>query len=210
MTIQLEELYQILYNNYGPQGWWPGEGLEIAIGAILTQQTSWLNVEKAIKNLKNTNCLSINCLKSIAVEELENIIKPSGYYRVKAKRLKNFIELISKNPTPSREDLLSVKGLGLETADSILLYWFEKPYFVIDTYTNRILTRLGIIDSSLNYIELQRIFIDNLPKDIKMYKEFHALFVKHAKSHCVKNHPKCGDCPLKRNCDFFAQKTEIL
>ncbi|MHA2307689.1 MAG: endonuclease, partial [Candidatus Heimdallarchaeaceae archaeon] len=139
MTIQLKELYEILYSYYGPQRWWPGEGLEIAIGAILTQQTSWVNVEKAIRNLKSANCLSIECLEKINIEKLENLIKPSGYYRIKAKRLKNFIELISKNPNPSREDLLSVNGLGFETADSVLLYWFEKPYFVIDAYTYRIL-----------------------------------------------------------------------
>lgn len=209
MTTQFEKLYQILYDNYGPQGWWPGKGLEIAIGAILTQQTSWLNVEKAIQNLRNSNCLNISCLKSIEIEELENIIKPSGYYRVKARRLKNFIGLISMNSTPSREDLLRVKGLGLETADSILLYWFEKPYFVVDSYTFRILERLGIYDGK-NYLELQEIFMRNIPKDVKMYKEFHALLVKHAKIHCLKNQPNCDDCPLNINCDFFIQKAKIL
>ena len=209
MVTQLEKLYQILYDNYGPQEWWPGEGLEIAIGAILTQQTSWLNVEKAIQNLRNSKCLNISCLKSIEIEELENIIKPSGYYRVKARRLKNFIELISKNPTPSREDLLAVKGLGLETTDSILLYWFEKPHFVIDAYTFRILERLGIYDGK-NYLELQGLFMRNIPKDVEMYKEFHALLVKHAKIHCLKNQPNCEDCPLNINCNFHTQKTKIL
>ncbi len=209
MIIQLEELYKILYSYYGPQGWWPGEGLEIAIGAILTQQTSWVNVEKAIRNLKNANCLSIECLEKINVEKLENLIKPSGYYRIKARRLKNLIDLISKNPNPSREDLLSVNGLGLETADSVLLYWFEKPYFVIDAYTYRILDRLGI-NSNNDYLELQRIFINNIPKDIEVYKEFHALLVQHAKSYCLKTHPKCDACPLNKYCDFLTRKAEIL
>ncbi|NPD89667.1 MAG: endonuclease [Asgard group archaeon] len=209
MAIKLEELYEILYNYYGPQGWWPGEGLEIAIGAILTQQTSWISVEKAIQNLKDANCLNIKCLETIHIEKLETLIKPSGYYRIKARRLKNFIELISKNPTPSREELLLVNGLGLETADSVLLYWFEEPYFVIDVYTYRILERLGI-NSDNDYLELQRIFIDNLPKDIEMYKEFHALLVQHAKSHCLKNHPKCDACPLNKHCSFHIRKAEIL
>jgi len=203
MTIQLGELYEIFYSYYGPQGWWPGEGLEIAIGAILTQQTSWVNVEKAIKNLKNAKCLSIECLEKINIEKLENLIKPSGYYRIKARRLKNFIELISKNPIPSREDLLSVKGLGLETADSVLLYWFEKPYFVIDAYTFRILNRLGLYDGK-NYVELQRLFMDNLPKDIEVYKEFHALLVQHAKRYCLKTRPRCDACPLNKYCNFLA------
>jgi endonuclease-3 related protein len=209
MVIQLEELYLILYNYYGPQGWWPGEGLEIAIGAILTQQTSWKNVEKAIQNLKNAHCLNVECLDKIPKEELENLIKPSGYYRVKAQRLKNFIELISTNTTPSRDELLAVKGLGFETADSILLYWFEKSYFVIDAYTHRILERLGI-SSTDDYSELQRIFMNNIPRDIEMYKEFHALLVQHAKNHCLKNSPKCNACPLKRNCNFHAINDEIL
>ena len=112
MVIQLEELYEILYNHYGPQDWWPGEGLEIAIGAILTQQTSWVNVEKAIQNLNDANCLNLDCLKKIEIEELENLIKPSGYFRIKAQRLKNFIDMIYTNRDPSRDELLSVNGAG--------------------------------------------------------------------------------------------------
>jgi endonuclease-3 related protein len=209
MAIKLIELYKTLYDYYGPQGWWPGEGLEIAIGAILTQQTSWTNVEKAIQNLKDANCLSIECLKQIKLEKLEKLIKPSGYFRIKAQRLKNFIEMVYRNPNPSREDLLSVNGLGFETADSILLYWFEELYFVIDSYTYRIVERLGI-DSGNDYLKLQRLFIKNLPKNIEIYKEFHALIVQHAKNHCLKNTPKCETCPLHRLCVYHTRKAEIL
>ena len=209
MVIQLEKLYEILYNYYGFQDWWPGEGLEIAIGAILTQQTSWINVEKAIQNLKNANCLNIECLRGIRIKELENLIKPSGYFRIKAKRLKNFIEMVLTNTDPSREDLLSVNGLGFETADSILLYWFEKPYFVIDAYTYRIVERLGLYYGK-NYLELQSLFMKNIPKDIEMYKEFHALLVQHAKNHCLKNNPKCETCPIQEYCVFFTKKAESL
>ncbi len=202
MKINLEEIYNILFEYYGPQGWWPGEGLEIAIGAILTQQTIWHNVEKAIECLKEADCLNIECLKKISLEKLEKLIQSSGYYKAKAKTLKNLTNLLIKIPQPDRNDLLSVKGIGYETADSILLYWFEQPYFVIDAYTFRIFQRLGYYDGK-DYLELQRVFMEILPRDTKLYREYHALIVEHAKKYCIKTNPKCNGCPLAKNCSYI-------
>ena len=204
MNSQLLIIYQNLLDYYGSQNWWPGEGLEIAIGAVLTQQTSWKNVEKALKKLRDADCLSIKCLESVSLEELEELIRSSGYYKVKAKRLKNLIVFLSENPDPSRDDLLSINGLGNETADSILLYWFEKRYFVIDSYTFRIFNRLGIYEEQ-NYLKLQRIFMNKLPNDIQLYKEYHALIVKHAKECCLKKSPKCEICVINGHCNYYKE-----
>ena len=201
MKINLEEIYDLLFKYYGPQGWWPGEGLEIAIGAILTQQTNWSNVEKAIECLKEENCLNIECLQKITLEALEKLIRSSGYYKAKAKTLKKLISLLIKDPQPDREALLSIKGIGNETADSILLYWFEQPYFVVDAYTFRIFQRLGYYEGE-DYLKLQRVFMEILPSDIKLYNEYHALIVRHTKEHCVKNNPRCSDCPLAKHCSY--------
>ena len=202
MKINLEEIYNLLFEHYGSQGWWPGEGLEIAIGAILTQQTNWHNVEKAIVRLKEANCLDIECLKKISLEKLEKLIQSSGYYKAKARKLKALIDLLIKIPQPDRNALLSVKGIGYETADSILLYWFEQPYFVIDAYTFRIFQRLGYYEGE-DYLELQRVFMETLPSDIKLYNEYHALIVEHAKKHCFKTNPRCNDCPLAKHCSYI-------
>ena len=206
MKERLLEIYDSLYKKYGSQNWWPGEGLEIAIGAVLTQQTNWKNVEKALLKLKKENCLNVECLKKISIEKLEELIRPSGYYRVKAKRLKNLIELLSIDPKPDRKKLLAVNGLGDETADSILLYMLEKKYFVIDAYTFRILNRLGLYDGK-NYLELQRIFMHNLPNNLQLYQEYHALLVKHAKVCCTKSNPKCDNCILSKNCQYNLQQS---
>lgn len=202
MEINLKEIYDLLFEYYGSQGWWPGEGIEIAIGAILTQQTNWHNVEKAIKCLKEENCLDIECLEKISLEKLEKLIQSSGYYKVKARKLKALIDLLIKTPQPDRNALLSVKGIGHETADSILLYWYEQPYFVIDAYTFRIFQRLGHYEGE-DYLELQRVFMEILPSDTKLYNEYHALIVKHAKEHCFKNNPKCNGCPLAKHCSYI-------
>ena len=202
MKINLVEIYNLLFEYYGSQGWWPGNGIEIAIGAILTQQTNWCNVEKAIKCLKEANCLDIECLKKISLKKLEKLIQSSGYYKVKARRLKAFIDLLIIIPQPDRNALLSVKGIGHETADSILLYWFEQPYFVIDAYTFRIFQRLGLYEGK-DYLELQRVFMEILPRDTKLYSEYHALIVEHAKKHCFKTYPKCDDCPLAKDCSYI-------
>jgi endonuclease-3 related protein len=204
---ELNAIYEELFRFYGPQNWWPGEGLEIAVGAVLTQQTSWTNVEKALLKIKENNCMSLNCLQSLPISRLEELIRSSGYYRVKAKRLKNLVDLLMKHPVPDRKMLLSVNGIGYETADSILLYQFEIPYFVIDAYTFRILERLGIY-SGRDYSELQRIFMESIPNDIQIYKEFHALLVVHAKNHCIKSNPICSTCPLRYSCKYQKENNE--
>ncbi len=201
MNNIIKLIYERLLSYYGPQHWWPGDGLEIAVGAVLTQQASWSNVEKALTRLKKANCLSINCLYNIKLKELEELIKPSGFYRIKAQRLKNLIVLLKNNPEPSREELLKVKGLGFETVDSILNYMFEKPIFVVDAYTFRIMRRLGIYTEEKNdYIKMQSLISSNIPKDAKLYQEFHALIVRHAKESCKKNKPLCSSCPLLDIC----------
>ncbi len=202
MKINLEEIYNLLFEYYDSQSWWPGEGIEIAIGAILTQQTNWHNVEKTIECLKEANCLNVECLKEISLEKLEKLIKSSGYYKAKARTLKNLVDLLIKDHQPNRNALLSIKGIGYETADSILLYWLEQPYFVIDAYAFRIFKRLGYYEGK-DYLELQRVFMEILPSDTKLYKEYHALIVKHAKEHCFKTNPRCSDCPLAKHCSYI-------
>lgn len=205
MREELLDLYNNLYEEYGSQNWWPGEGLEIAIGAILTQQTNWKNVEKALLQLKDAHCLNMKCLQKISIEELEKLIKSSGFYRIKARRIKDLIELLSINPQPDRKTLLSINGLGDETTDSIMLYLFKKKYFVIDSYTFRIMNRLGLYDGK-NYLELQRLFMKNLPSKLQLYQEYHALIVKHAKSYCIKSNPQCVNCALNKRCQYSIEK----
>jgi len=209
-----QKIYKSLYNHFGPQHWWPGEiPFEVSIGAILTQQTSWNNVEKAIDNLKKEKLLDPKKLRDVKNEKLEKLIQPSGYYRQKTKKLKNFINFLWINydgkleklfdqPIPElREQLLSVNGIGKETADSIILYATNKPIFVIDAYTKRIFHRLGITEED-DYDKLQKIFQKNLPEDTKLFNEFHALIVRLGKDYCKKK-PKCEKCPLKKNCNYF-------
>lgn len=205
----LMEIYELLYDHYGPQHWWPGEQCdEIIIGAILTQNTNWQNVEKAINNLKNTNCLSLDKLHALALEDFAQLIRPAGYYNIKAKRIKNFLDwlfdnyngdlqtLENLNTDTLREELLTVKGIGKETADSILLYAFERPIFVIDRYTWRIMSRHRLIDSDIDYEELQGLFERNLPRNETLFNEYHALLVRLGKEHC-KSKANCAKCPLK-------------
>ncbi len=206
----LLEIYHQLLDRFGPQHWWPGETpFEVAVGAILTQNTSWTNVAKAIANLKAAGCLDAIKLHEIDTEQLELLIRPAGYFRVKAKRLKNFINwlcdryggdlknLESINTTRLREELLSVSGIGPETADSILLYALNRPVFVVDTYTARVMVRHGLIGPDLDYQQLQDLFMSNLEPDAALFNEFHALLVMTGKDYC-KPHPKCSPCPLDR------------
>lgn len=206
--INLEEMYDILFKCFGPQYWWPGEtDLEIIVGAVLTQNTSWKNVEKAISNLKIKGLLSVSSLNSISQIELSKEIRSAGYFNVKAKRLKNLIafihdryrsdiSLMAQDRTEMlRESLLSVSGIGPETADSILLYAFNRPIFVIDAYTYRILKRHNIVDEEISYYDLQSLFMDKLPPDPCLFNEFHALLVKTGKEYCKKI-PDCTHCPL--------------
>jgi endonuclease-3 related protein len=204
----LEEIYKRLFSKFGPQGWWPGETpFEVIIGAILTQNTNWINVERAISNLKKNKLLSPKKLKQISTRRLASLIKPAGYFNVKAKRLKSFINFLFKEYKGSiknmftedflslRTKLLGVKGIGYETADSILLYAGNKPIFVVDAYTKRILFRHNFIDRKSDYPQIQNLFMDHLEQDINLFNEFHALIVRLGKEIC-KNKPLCEICPL--------------
>ncbi len=210
MGQRLREMYNLLLNHFGPQNWWPAETeLEVMVGAILTQNTNWKNVEKAIENLKRKGLLSLQGLSSLPMSELAEEIRPAGYFNIKAKRLKNLIDFVVegyqadlsgflKDKTETlREGLLSVKGVGPETADSILLYAARRPVFVIDAYTHRILKRHGMTEEQVTYHELQALFMDHLPDDPEFFNEFHALIVKAGKEYCRKK-PLCHLCPLQQ------------
>jgi endonuclease-3 related protein len=204
----LTEMFNLLYSALGPQNWWPAETeLEMMVGAILTQNTNWNNVERAIENLRKRDLLSAAALRDIPVSVLAECIRPAGYYNIKAKRLKNLIDFIeaehhgdisalfSGETEVLQAELLSVRGIGRETADSIVLYGAQRPLFVIDAYTYRILARHGMIQDEAGYDDLQSFFMDNLPHDVGLFKEFHALLVKTGKLYCKKR-PLCLPCPL--------------
>ena len=207
---KLMEIHDLLYDRYGPQQWWPGDSrFEIIIGAILTQNTNWLNVEKAIANLKTANCLNVAKLADMEIDALAELIRPAGYYNIKAKRLKNFMEwlfadrfagdldVVAQMSTDVlRAELLSVTGIGPETADSILLYAFEKPVFVVDAYTCRVMGRHGFLEPDAGYEQIREFFESCLPADVKLFNEYHALRVRTGKEHW-KPKPKCAGCPLE-------------
>jgi len=216
MSVQqnLEQIYQRLFDHYGPQQWWPAdEPFEVIVGAILTQSAAWGNVEKAINNLKKVGGLNPDALRQLPVEELANLIYPSGYYNVKAHKLKAFVERLGESYGDSlqkmfaldvpqlRSELLSVYGIGQETADSIILYAAQRPIFVIDAYTHRIMDRLGMNPNKGNYAALQALFMDSLPLDERLFNEYHALFVRHGKETC-KKFPLCHRCCLSDLCHF--------
>jgi endonuclease-3 related protein len=205
----LSDIYRSLYDFFGPQHWWPGETpFEIAVGAILTQNTNWGNVEKAIQNLKDHQALSPQTIHTISLQTLAGLIRPAGYFNVKAGRLKAFIgflmdeyhgsmEKMQKTDTEIlRSQLLNIHGIGPETADSILLYAFEKPVFVIDAYTKRVLSRHSIMEYENPYEEFQMLFHSSQKRDTTLYNEYHALFVKVGKTYCKKQNPICEKCPL--------------
>jgi len=205
----LSNIYATLYSAFGPQYWWPGDTpFEIAVGAILTQNTNWGNVEKAIDNLKKHKAVNAKALHEMPNNKLALLIKPAGYFNIKAKRLKEFITFLTnhykgsmkrmkpENTHSLREKLLNVNGIGPETADSILLYALEKPVFVIDAYTKRILQRHNLVSERAAYHELQEFFHKNLPADIELFNEYHALFVRLGKEYC-KPKPLCKGCPLE-------------
>ncbi|MCA9408354.1 MAG: endonuclease III domain-containing protein [Candidatus Omnitrophica bacterium] len=206
----LIKIYNSLYNEFGPQNWWPGDtAIEIIVGAILTQNTNWTNVEKALFNLKKARNLSVEALKKIPQSKLARLIKPAGYFNVKAKRLKNFMRFLDnefagnlnkmgKMSLPDlRKGLLSVNGIGPETADSILLYVFSKPIFVVDAYTKRFLYRHNIVGQDAEYHAIQDIFMQALHHEVMMFNEFHALIVRLGKEYC-KPKPSCQQCPLNK------------
>ena len=203
------KIYQRLFRAYGSMHWWPGETpFEVMAGAILTQNTSWRNVEKAIQNLKTRKVLHVRGIHQLKRSQLASLIRSSGYFRIKADRLKAFVNFLFENcdgnlrkmgrerPESLRQKLLRVKGIGPETADSILLYGLQKPIFVVDAYTKRIFSRHGILSEKASYEEVQRLFMDHLPQDEKLFNEYHALLVHLGKTLCKKT-PRCDLCPIK-------------
>jgi len=209
MQRLLMNIYRTLYQAYGPRNWWPGEtSFEVMVGAILTQNTSWRNVEKAIEKLKGKGVLNPEGIHHLKKSQLSSLIKSSGYFRIKADRLKSFVDFLFEEYDENikkmrgerlgklREKLLGVQGIGPETADSILLYGLKKPIFVIDAYTKRILSRHGMVSERASYDEIQKLFMDHLPPDEKLFNEYHALFVHLGKTLCKKI-PRCDKCPIK-------------
>ncbi len=229
---EIKKIYKTLLDNLDKQGWWPlttkgfhpkhysgkpktqKNRFEIIIGAILTQNTNWKNVEKALYNLNKNNLIDIEKINKIKKEKLASSIRPSGYYNQKAKTIKNFSDFLFRNYNGNlnlffknnihklRDELLSIKGIGPETADSIVLYAAEKPTFVIDAYTKRIYSRLFNIKKQLKYEELQEIFESNLKKDKKIFNEYHALLVELGKNYCKNKKPLCAECPVNKICTF--------
>ncbi len=224
---QLTQIYETLNKAYGKQGWWPlSKGklhskhhngapknnidrVEICVGAILTQNTAWKNVEKALYNLNKEKLLHPEKINKINVNKLARLIQPAGYYNQKAEKLKTIADFFVKNPgilktrniEELRKTLLQIKGIGPETADSIILYAAEFPVFVIDAYTKRIFSRLGHCNENIKYEELQELFHRNLPKNTEMFKNYHALLVAHAKNNCRKK-PVCKGCVLRKKCKY--------
>jgi endonuclease III related protein len=210
----LMDLFHLLFKQYGPQHWWPGdEPFEIITGAILTQSAAWSNVEKAISSLKKAGALAPASLRDLPLEDLAELIHSCGYYNAKSVKLKafarwlgenyqdNLAKLFSVDASALRELLLQVHGIGEETADSILLYAGNKPVFVIDAYTRRIIDRLGLAPGGGKYADYQDLFMHNLPADVRLYNEYHALFVAQGKNFCRKK-PRCEGCCLSALCRF--------
>lgn len=210
ITEQLTEIYQLLFDRFGPQSWWPGETqFEIITGAILTQNTNWANVEKATANLKSAHLLTPEKLCHLNVSKLAELIRPAGYYNIKANRLKSFLTWLFQNYDGQlenleeldtdrlRAELLAVKGIGRETADSILLYAFGRLTFVVDAYTARVAVRHGLIEPDADYEQLRELFQSNLPQDSQLFNEYHALLVRLGKEFCRPT-AKCPRCPLEK------------
>lgn len=213
--MTFRQVYQSLFKCYGPQHWWPADSpFEVMVGAVLTQNTSWSNVERAIANLKKNDCISPDRILMVREKTLANWLRPSGYFNIKAKRLRNFCRWykgageydgIKRLQTKQlRKLLLSVNGVGPETADDILLYAFDRPVFVIDAYTRRLFSRLGLTEKDAGYEHLRSTFEDSLPGDVQLFNEYHALIVAHAKTVCKKN-PDCLACCLSKNCFSFRE-----
>ena len=229
-VLMIQKIYTRLLSHFGPQSWWPvtQEGnlhptysggpknekqqLEVIFGSILTQNTSWKNVEKAIFELNKNNLIDVRKIIKIENKKLANIIKSSGYHNQKAKKLKNFCSFLLKNYNGKlgllfkkdinklRKQLLSVNGIGPETADSIILYAAKKPIFVVDAYTKRIMNRIGFDEKT--YEELQKLFMQNLPRSEKLFNECHALLVELGKNICKKK-PLCNECPISMHCNYY-------
>jgi endonuclease-3 related protein len=222
MKKHLLEIFDLLLAYYGPLFWWPADSpFEVCVGAILTQNTNWGNVEMAIANMKSEGLLSPEALRETASDRLAEVIRPAGYFNVKSRRLKDFIDwlfrkyegnldrMFSGDWRELRGELLTVRGIGPETADSILLYAGHKPSFVVDAYTKRLFSRLGLIGESASYEEVRMLFMENLPPDTALYNEYHALIVEHCKQFCRKK-PLAGQCPLKTMCRCYTKSTDSI
>lgn len=209
---RLLQIYERLFQQYGPRHWWPAETpFEVCVGAILTQNTNWGNVEKAIANLKEARLLTPGALRAVPVRELAEVIRPAGFFNVKSVRLKEFVaflfaryegdlaRMFAGEWRELREALLGVRGIGRETCDSILLYAGGKPTFVVDAYTKRLLAALGLAVPTAGYEEVRALFMENLPNDPQLFNEYHALIVEHCKVHCRKK-PRCSGCALHLLC----------
>jgi len=204
----LQAIHDRLLAAYGPQGWWPADSVfEMMVGAILTQNTSWTNVEAAIANMKAAGLLDARAIAVCSEDRLATAIRPSGYYNQKARKLKIYADFYLSHGgepglralTSPRQMLLALHGIGPETADSMLLYALERPVFVIDAYTRRIFGRLGLTEPAAGYHALQDYFHSSLPSSLELFKEYHALIVMHAKRHC-RIRPVCAGCPLQDGC----------
>ena len=212
--MNLMNIYNKLLSYFGAQHWWPAETrYEVVIGAVLTQNTSWKNVERALENLKKENLVDEKKILDVDIGKLKELIKPAGFYNIKAERLKSITKYIVDNYRTTddlaktekdikslRNELLAIKGIGKETADSILLYALDKPIFVVDAYTRRIFSRFGITDKNMDYDEIRLIFENNILLDLNTYKEYHALIVELGKNYCKKRNPLCNECPLHLWC----------
>lgn len=209
LRLLLTKYFEAMSLRLGPMKWWPAKtAFEVIVGAILTQNTAWTNVELALANLRRERLLSVPAIAHIPEVRLAKLIRPSGYYRQKAKKLKAFVEFLARDydgslkrmaaaPTSKlREQLLAVHGIGPETADSILLYAAEHPVFVVDAYTKRLLERHGLLAAEAKYGAAQSLFMQNLPNDAKIFNEYHALIVEVGKRWCRSREPRCEECPL--------------
>ncbi len=214
LSQTLQDIYRRLLDSYGPQHWWPAEEpFEVMVGAILTQSAAWRNVEKAITNLKTAGSLSPQALRRSSLAEAAALIRPCGYYNAKARKLKtlaqwlgenyhdNLEELFSASIDHLRQQLLSIWGIGPETADSIVLYAANKPVFVIDAYTRRIISRIGLEPDSNSYGAYQSLFMEALPADVGLFNEYHALLVCLGKNAC-RRQPLCRQCYLRSLCRY--------
>lgn len=219
MPASLRTYYDALFAAHGPQHWWPGRtAFEIIVGAILTQNTSWSNVEIAMRNLRRGKLLTSRAIERVSFARLAQLIRSSGYFRQKAKKLKCFVRFVRSEyggslnrmfraPTEAlREKLLGVHGIGPETADAILLYAGKHPVFVVDAYTRRMLERHGLAARSQSYEEIRQLFERGFPRDAPLYNEFHALIVRNGKEYCRTSNPRCSECPLH---SLLPQTTQV-
>lgn len=210
---QVLTIYERLRAHFGPSGWWPAETpFEVIVGAILVQNCAWRNVTLALENVREAGLLSPEGLRDVEFDRLAELIRPSGYYRSKARKLKAFVahlwerysgslEAMADRPLGElRDELLGVYGIGPETADSILNYALNKPVMVVDAYTARVFHRLGLLPEKVRYAQMQELFATRLPLDVALFQDYHGLIVRLGQDHCRKRQPQCGGCPLADMC----------